>query len=270
MTLAPVLIVDPDAARGEAHARALRRLGFTAAVVADWRPAPSGEPCAILLDVGLATSLGDLRRVAPGIPVIVACDAEHLDEAVVALDDTAVSFVAPPCDDADYALAVSSLRLPGVVALSEGDAGYALRLAALGEEIARIARAIDPPPASSGAPAVPEAPLSFDPAWIRGVLKARRLRDSLFAPGTFADPVWDMLLDLTASRVESRLVSITSLAIAAAVPGSTALRHLKAMADAGLIVRRADPADGRRVFIELSADAFARMRAWVAGAGKAV
>jgi len=36
-----------------------------------------------------------------------------------------------------------------------------------------------------------------------------------------ADPAWDMLLDLTAARAESRAVSVSSLCIAAGVPTTT-------------------------------------------------
>ena len=266
----PILILDGGRGGGARHADALTRLGFLAVVATDWRPAIDElEPVAVVAEADLFASLGDLRRVRPGLPFLIACDAATADDAVLALDYDAVGFVGSGGDLA-YAIALASLRLDRPAAAREEDSGYALRLAALGEEIARIARAIEPPePAPRTAP-VPDAPMTFDPAPVRAVLKARRLRDSLFPAGTFADPAWDMLLDLTASRAEGRPVSVTSLAIAAAVPTTTALRHLKGMADAGMIDRRPDPGDGRRIHIGLTEDTFARMRAWVAGLAKAV
>ena len=100
-----------------------------------------------------------------------------------------------------------------------------------------------------------------DRAW--RVLRARRLRDRFLGKGLFEDPAWDMLLDLYASRLEGRRVSVSSLCIAAAVPPTTALRWIKMLTDAGLFVRRADPTDGRRVFVELGADAAAAMRGYL-------
>nr|WP_280638933.1 MarR family winged helix-turn-helix transcriptional regulator [Sphingomicrobium aestuariivivum] len=50
--------------------------------------------------------------------------------------------------------------------------------------------------------------------------------------------------------------------MAAAVPATTALRWIKTLTDKKLFVRRADPHDGRRVFVELSPDASRAMRGY--------
>lgn len=92
----------------------------------------------------------------------------------------------------------------------------------------------------------------LDAAAIRDMIRARRMREHLFGHGLFADPAWDILLDLTAARLEGRAVAVSSLCIAAAVPATTALRWIKQLTDAGLLRRVADPEDGRRVFIELT------------------
>jgi hypothetical protein len=52
---------------------------------------------------------------------------------------------------------------------------------------------------------------------------ARRLRERLLPAGLFADPAWDMLLDLYAAEIEEQPVSVTSACIAAAAPATTAL-----------------------------------------------
>ena len=86
---------------------------------------------------------------------------------------------------------------------------------------------------------------------VRAVIAERRLRDRFLDPDLFGEPAWDMLLDLYAARLEHQRVSVSSLCIAAAVPSTTALRWLRTLTESGLVVRRADPHDKRRVFIEL-------------------
>lgn len=96
---------------------------------------------------------------------------------------------------------------------------------------------------------------------VRRILRQRRMREQYFPADLFADPAWDMLLDLYAARLEHRSVSVSSLCIAAAVPATTALRWIKTMTHAGLFVRESDPQDGRRIFIALAdsaSDAMAR------------
>lgn len=104
-----------------------------------------------------------------------------------------------------------------------------------------------------GDPALPH------PTLIRQIIANRQKRTRFFDASLFADPAWDMLLDLAAARAEGGRVSVTSLCIAAGVPATTALRWLTQMAETGALRRAADPADKRRVFIELSDTAAAGM-----------
>ncbi len=144
----------------------------------------------------------------------------------------------------------------------------ALRLQHLADEVGRIAKtlaAFNDAPSLSGSPSsLSDAVLGYkfpkitrddedmSPADIRAIIKLRRLRDRHFDPELFADPAWDMMLDLMAARAEHTRVSVSSLCIAAAVPATTALRWIKTLTDQGVFIRVADPTDGRRVFIELS------------------
>lgn len=95
-------------------------------------------------------------------------------------------------------------------------------------------------------------------------LKARRLREETFGPGLFADPAWDILLDLYTSAARGESVQISSLAFAARVPHSTAIRWAKIMTKAGIVVREKDPRDARRVHVSLSAAATALMEKYLA------
>ena len=96
---------------------------------------------------------------------------------------------------------------------------------------------------------------------VRAIIRARRTRDEHFARGLFADPAWDMLLDLFAARLQGEAVSVSSLCIASAVPQTTALRWIKVLTDQGLASRIDDPEDGRRVFVELTDSAAEAMEA---------
>lgn len=96
------------------------------------------------------------------------------------------------------------------------------------------------------------APARVDSAMVRRMLRERRMREQFFAAELFADPAWDMLLDLYAAKLEGHPVAVSSLCIAAAVPATTALRWIKTMTDTGLLERQADPRDGRRIFIGLT------------------
>ena len=121
---------------------------------------------------------------------------------------------------------------------------------------------VAPPPDDS-------APVEITAATVRGAIRARRLRDQYFADGLFADPAWDMLLDLFAARLEGLTVSVSSLCIAAAVPPTTALRWITAMTNAGLLMRREDPSDRRRAFVTLTARAVAGMEGYGQAVAKA-
>lgn len=116
--------------------------------------------------------------------------------------------------------------------------------------------------AHSGAPAPearhyerrPRAALP-DPRLIQRIVRQRRLRSRYFESELFADPAWDILLDLAAARADHRRVSVTSLCIAAGVPPTTALRWIGQMTRLGILVRQSDETDKRRAFIALSDDA---------------
>ena len=155
------------------------------------------------------------------------------------------------------------------------------RLRLLNEEVARIAEALSrlayAPAGDAPRPvALREPPLTFrpqedgrgqppvDPVQIRNLIRARRMRGNHFPAELFADPAWDMLLDLFAAELEHRRVSVSSLCIAAAVPGTTALRWIGTMVDAGLFERHADQLDRRRAYVGLSDRARAGMTQYFA------
>lgn len=115
---------------------------------------------------------------------------------------------------------------------------------------------------------------AVDAKALREIIRLRRLRERFFDHELFADPAWDILLDLKAAGLEGRRVSVSSLCIAAAVPPTTALRWITSMTESGMLIRAQDPDDARRVFIELSEKTSAKIDDFFAtahaSAGKAV
>lgn len=87
---------------------------------------------------------------------------------------------------------------------------------------------------------------------VRSVIADRASRSEHFPAELFADPAWDILLELYAAQLGQRRVAVNELAKQATVPETTNIRWLKALDAAGYILRRPDPLDARRVFLLLT------------------
>jgi len=96
-------------------------------------------------------------------------------------------------------------------------------------------------------------------AFARGMLASRRCRERLLSDFDFGEPTWDILLETFVAAGEGRKVSVSSLCIGAAVPTSTALRHITHLINAGHLRRVRDEVDGRRSFIEPSDEVLPRL-----------
>ena len=137
------------------------------------------------------------------------------------------------------------------------------RLDALSREVSmvlagieRVLARVEALGVESGAP--PElAPSSLADA----LIEARRSRDALFGAGYFADPAWDMLLNLYAADEAGTPLSGSELCAAAQLPQTTAQRWVETLAAARLIVRRPDQGDARRTLISLSPEGHGNMKA---------
>jgi DNA-binding MarR family transcriptional regulator len=146
---------------------------------------------------------------------------------------------------------------------------HAERLLALSEEVKRIAGSLAEL-STSDAPDQQPAPRAeifgadVPEKTVRWLIRARRERARYFSPGLFADPAWDILLDLFQAELTQRRATVGSVSAAADVPPTTALRWLKTLEDQKLIVRSVDPTDRRRIFVELTREASASLRRWFA------
>jgi len=89
--------------------------------------------------------------------------------------------------------------------------------------------------------------------------KTRRARERFFPSDLFAEPAWDLLLDLYIAHHRKRVVSTSGACIAAGVPQSTGLRWLEKLETASLIIRTPCPIDHRLVLITLTDESVDRM-----------
>jgi DNA-binding MarR family transcriptional regulator len=218
------------------------------------------------------------RNVADGrFVAIVSSTAELIDPVAARIADSAIELIVD-ADDAERAaaLAIAAARRGMEQRLSDvaSDQNSA-RLRQLSDEVSRIAATLarlsagpSPAPPPVELPRASEGP-DLAAETVRSVIRARRLRARYFAEELFADPAWDMLLDLLQAEIAQLRVPVSSLCIAAAVPATTALRYLKTMVSNGIFVRRADPHDGRRVFVELAPEASHALHRYFAAIGSA-
>jgi DNA-binding MarR family transcriptional regulator len=93
--------------------------------------------------------------------------------------------------------------------------------------------------------------------------RIRRKREAIFntafGDGLFADPAWDLLLDLYIHNTRQRKISVSSACLAATVPTTTALRYITELLKRGLIERVPHPLDGRSYLLNLTAPAIQSM-----------
>jgi hypothetical protein len=237
----------------------------------------------------------DQRAAHAGAQLVVSTSVAALDDVFGCLDQSGAQILVDP-GRAERVIALGRVlaRLPGLRLreLSEEDRLTLLRLT---EQVGQIAERLER--LGGTAPTDPESDSAFrfesprpaftaaegdgsdrliratrpplpDPRLVRRIIRQRQLRARFFEGDLFADPAWDMLLDLTAARAEHTRVSVTSLCIASGVPPTTALRWIGQMSDAGLLMRVDDETDRRRAFITLTdkaSDAMSRYFAELAG-----
>ena len=220
------------------------------------------------------------EAAAGRMPTVVAAPPAMIDPVSARLDAAHTQLLIDP-DPVERATALAVVQATLARPATLHDIAHepaSRRLKQLSDEVGRIAATLAR--LSSDPETVPktiERPVSpsGDAPAVRGevvrdVIRARRLRARFFDEELFADPAWDMLLDLLQAEIAQHRVPVSSLCIAAAVPATTALRWIKTMTDNGLFNRRADPHDGRRVFIELAPAASLAMRRYFAELGSNV
>lgn len=122
----------------------------------------------------------------------------------------------------------------------------------------RLRGAIAPPPGNSP---------SVTPKQLRLMIKARRAREQMLGSHHFADPAWDILLEAYLAHMTQIRLSVSGLCQSSAVPVTTALRWVQKLEQDGWLERKDDPFDGRRSWIELTAEGSERLSRYFAALG---
>lgn len=234
----------------------------------------------------------DLAAARGGMFLVVATSVEALDGVFGVLDQSEPQIlVSPSRAERVIALGHALARVPGrkVRELSEEDRMVLIHLT---NQVSQIAERMDklnpgaagttqlhgenpafkfdtPRKALPSAAVVEARPELPDPQLVRRIIRQRQQRARFFDADLFADPAWDMLLDLTAAAGEKAQISVTSLCIASGVPPTTALRWIGQMTQGGWLKRIEDKHDRRRAFVTLTDRAAEAMARYFADLGLA-
>lgn len=298
----PVALIFSDSVEGiEAASISARTAGARIGATVDIEAAPArlakqAMADAIIVDVAhphgqsLNRLLDQVDEWAArnDVPVIYSAPIGMIDQFACMMDKRHVTLLCEP-DSFDRAEALSeALTKPAMVLNDISTELDNIRVKRIADEVSRLGRSLarlasggfaiadddanvaagtSPVKLDIGSEPIPSPTAGrVDPSEVRSIIRLRRMRNAYFAGELFADPAWDMLLDLTAAQLEGERVAVSSLCIAAAVPATTALRWIKTMCDHGLFERHADPLDGRRIFIALSEPTAKAMLAYLAEA----
>lgn len=233
----------------------------------------------------------DMRAARSGTQLVVSTSIGSLDDVFGCLDQSEAQILVSP-SRADRVIALGRLLTADGSRVRELSSHDRMSLLRLTEQVSQIAQQLETlsSPTSEGNVVAASAfsfdgegvrdpasqrlvrnarPALPDPRLVRKIIRQRHLRARFFEGDLFADPAWDMLLDLTAARAEHKRVSVTSLCIASGVPPTTALRWISQMTDVGLFCRAEDETDRRRAFITLSDKAAEAMAHYFAEVGSA-
>ncbi len=234
-------------------------------VISDWS-LPSGN------GLDLIKSLGEMNRNGRNFVAILLTGYPSIELAVQAMQDGFVDFLSKPVTREMYEAALfrASERLASQ-AQATSDTKVVESVANIQESLQALIGKLglqdkDQTTSDEDVAASIRNPNSVHPSVLKSIIKARRNRQKYFEGDLFSDPSWDILLELTAAHVENRQESVTSVAIAASVPASTAIRKIRELSDRGLLKRWTDPTDARRIFVALTEDASKRMLAMLASA----
>jgi hypothetical protein len=290
---------DLDGSREMAAAAGLRLLGVVSLDHARSRLAMQVECDIILLivenvSIELAQHITAVETIAleNNIAIILLTSLETLDDTFAAVRSPRTQILCAP-DGIDLATALLSAAQSNSPPRHFHDAAREnekTTLNRLSEEVGRLARTIEAladrqtvRPSFPLSPRISDRPSDYiglsahrqpksqplhhsvtdlTASQVRDVLRARRSRSDFLPGDLFADPAWDMLLDLLAARLDQTRVSVSSLCIASCVPPTTALRWIRTLADKRLIDRQPDPHDSRRIFVVLTDRAADMLAGW--------
>jgi CheY-like chemotaxis protein len=260
--LCHVLIVDDDAASAEQYAEIATSLGYECATAADAREALR----LIAEDKRIGLVVTDVNMPAlDGISFLDELSARYSRaQPIVALVITGFG---------SLELAVDAMRLDAADFLTKPITyqafSQALRRALrkwtkLTGQLAEDSTLTWFPAADDGYPILTDRPFPADASprtggsdtgepteeelasFLQGYIRTHERRGMFLDTDLFADPAWSILLDLALARLDNKPLPVSSACVAAGVPMSTALRHIRILVANGYARRWQDPKDRRR------------------------
>ena len=268
-----VLVVDDDAACLDEYCEIVEALGYSCVKaqhvsVALRLLAEDSTIGIVLTDLQMPTMDGftlleeisaRFTALRPLVAVVITGQA-NVDSAIRAMRSNAIDFLPKPVvpDDLSAVLRRAALRWSRQVGQFR-----LMELARAGDQIAQV-NAIasnaphDPGPAGTKTPTTEEL-VTF----VRSIMRSRRRRSDFLDTNLFADPAWDILLELTSAGLMQTPVPTSSACAAAQVPLSTALRHVRHLVDSGLVKRWQDRNDKRRTLLALEGNVMESMKKYL-------
>ena len=244
-----VLLIDDDEDTIDAYARSLRRAGLECHTASDgWKALDmlSGglRPRVIVSDLRMPELGGiqfaqQLQKMGNNRARLIFISGNvGVEDAVEALRLGACEMLYKPID------AEALVRAVKTALYTRNGEGAAEPAAS---------PAPSPAPAPVAAPAAPPPnPISARRIALTKLRGVRRLRSRFLPAHLFADPSWDMLLDLYDAELADTQISVTMLATASSLPLTTALRRLEVLEGQALVKRFEDPTDRRKTLVRLT------------------
>ncbi len=259
-----VLVVEDDQATLAAYGELLAGLGYEPILADNVSTAlqvlsQQASIGIVLTDLNLPVmgGLDLLEEVASRfalqrpIEMIVATGNGSMDVAVQAMRLRASDFLTKPVSTADLSAALRRA--------SRSLAGLTLRpKPQTGDQLATLAQDNPAPRAEQTVPNDQELL-----AVLRTLKRTSDQRSEFFDQTIFGDPCWDILLELTAARIQGQSVPVSSACNATHLPFSTALRYIRRLVELGMIKRWQDPNDRRRDLLDVEDAAFNSMKALI-------
>jgi DNA-binding MarR family transcriptional regulator len=99
---------------------------------------------------------------------------------------------------------------------------------------------------------------------LRFISQLQEARRGLFRGIALPESSWEILLELMATEMAGRNISVSGLCLAANCPVTTALRRIDELAELGLIAKQIDPTDARRLYVRMTDAGRTKMQLFLA------
>ena len=214
-----------------------------------------------------------LRRIRsefadrPWLQVVVVTGQASLDSAIDALRLDAVEYLCKPVPAAQLIAVIQRVLTKSQQLWTQSSGGgsddYLQRLHEVadiaGQLVAQI-RSMQPLTNDEQ----PQRSMATQQSALRFITQLQETRRGLFRGIALPETSWEILLELMATEMAGRNISVSGLCLAANCPVTTALRRIEELAELGLLVKQVDPSDARRLYVRMTDAGRQKMEAFLA------